>query len=102
MMWQILFHGLKIRSEGGIVKDEILEKWYTMPLKTKQEILDKFNVTTLQGVMENEKLREYVKENFLQKITVSQEAVDFIRKMADETDKKAINLIKSKLIRRES
>ena len=56
---------MEIRSEGGIMKDEILEKWYTMPLKTKQEILDKFNVTTLQGVMENQKLREYVKANFM-------------------------------------
>ena len=82
--------------------DEILERWNTISLKDRQEMLDKFNVDTLQGVMENKKLREYVKENFLQKITVSQEAVDFIRKMADETDKKAINLIKSKLIRRES
>lgn len=45
--------------------DEILEKWYTMPLRTKQEILDKFNVDTLQGVMENEKLREFIKTNFM-------------------------------------
>ena len=45
--------------------DEILEKWYTMPLKVKQEILDKFNVETLGGVLKNEKLRTYVKENFM-------------------------------------
>lgn len=45
--------------------DEILEKWYTMSLKIKQEILDKFNVDTLEGVMKNEKLRSYVKENFM-------------------------------------
>jgi hypothetical protein len=65
---------LEIRLKGGIVKDEILEKWYTMPLKTKQEILDKFNVTTLQGVMENEKLRAYVKANFMRSKLIRRES----------------------------
>ena len=47
------------------MNDEILEKWYTMKLKTKQEILDKFKVDTLQGVMENQKLRDYIRANFM-------------------------------------
>jgi len=45
--------------------DEILERWNTISLKDRQEMLDKFNVDTLQGVMENKKLREYIKTNFM-------------------------------------
>jgi hypothetical protein len=56
------------------MKDEILEKWFTMNLKTKQEILDKFNVTTLQGVMENQKLRAYVKANFMRSKLIRRES----------------------------
>jgi hypothetical protein len=46
------------------MKDEILKIWYTMSIKDKQEALDKFNVDTLGGIMENQKIREYIKTNF--------------------------------------
>lgn len=45
--------------------DEILEVWNTMSIKDRQEALDKFNVFTYQGVMENKKLRAYIKDNFM-------------------------------------
>jgi len=47
------------------MKDEILERWNTISLKDRQEMLDKFNVDTLQGVMESQKLRDYIRANFM-------------------------------------
>jgi len=46
------------------MNDEILEKWYDISFKDRIKILDKFNVHTLQGIMENKKLRNYIKENY--------------------------------------
>jgi len=74
--------------------DEILERWNTISLKDRQEMLDKFNVDTLQGVMENKKLREYIKTNFIQTSTISAKWVS--------TQKNLDSIPKSKLIRRES
>jgi hypothetical protein len=47
------------------MNDPILERWNTMSVKDRQDILDKFEVFTLEGVMKHEKLREYIKENFM-------------------------------------
>jgi len=58
------------------VNDPILERWNTMSLKDRQDALDKFNVTTLQGVMKHEKLREYIKANFMKAKLIRKESYE--------------------------
>ena len=45
------------------MNDEILERWNDISLKDRLEMLNKFNIHTLQGVIENKNLQNYLKEN---------------------------------------
>jgi hypothetical protein len=47
------------------MKDEILERWNTMTFDERDNVLNKFNFNELGPILKSEKVRTYIKENYM-------------------------------------